>query len=285
MTQTADDLAFVAATGAQIDRVVVRGHELAGAADKPPSLAELKAIPALLSTASIVLLSRPLTRAQIAGIVPYTPVTLIDALTDNNVAEGIIEERDGAVQLTDLGRTCAQDMVALQESAVTDAWVSAGDRFDTLERAFARVVEYGRSIGPLRSPSNFELFAAVCDRPTPVGRILRTMTAVRYWRADAHLVAVAHADLRPFEAHALNRLWDADRGVDRVGQGFPEPGRKGVASLEERGLAAEGAITDAGRALREQIERDTDRRTSPIYDVLDVTARAELLRALRALPA
>jgi hypothetical protein len=128
------------------------------------------------------------------------------------------------------------------------------------------------------------LFAAVCDRPTAHARVLRLITAVRYWRSDAHGRALADGDLRPFEAHALNRLWDEHRGLDRVGQGFAKPGRKGVASLEARGLARSDGITMEGIKLREHIERETDRLTAPIYDPLDEPSREQLLAAIRALP-
>lgn len=114
--------------------------------------------------------------------------------------------------------------------------------------------------------------------------VIRLITAVRYWRADAHLRALDDVELRPFEAHALNRLWDAHRGLDRIGQGFPESGRKGVASLEARGLADGGVITSEGIRLREQIEQDTDRFTATIYDRLEAAERDELLAALTSLP-
>jgi hypothetical protein len=284
MTYTADDLAFVGATAAQIDRIVVRGHELAGAStDRFPALVAMTAFPQLLSTAAIVVLARPLTRAEFARIVPYTPVSLVDGLIDNNVSEGIVEERDDGVHLTEPGRALAEDMVALQEAVVAEAWSSAGNALDVLDPAFAGVADHARSVDRPRTPSNFDLFAPVCDRPTREGRLLRTITAVRYWRADAHAAALTDVGLLPFEAHALNRLWDADRGVDRVGQGFPEAGRKGVASLEDRGLAADGAITEAGRQLRAQIEGDTDRRTAPVYEELDASSRDRLLGALHDL--
>jgi hypothetical protein len=284
MTQTSDDLAFVGAMAAQIDRVIVRGHELAGAAtDRSQALTEMKAFPQLLSTAAIVLLARPLLRAEFARIVPYTPPALVDGLIDNNASEGIVEEREDGAHLTDLGRGVAEDMVAIQEAVVAEAWASANAELDVLEPTFGRVVENALSIERPRTPANFDLFAGVCDRPTVAGRVLRTITAVRYWRADAHAAVIDDAGLRPAEAHALNRLWDADRAVDRVGQGFPDAGRKGVASLEDRGLADAGAITAAGRELREQIERDTDRRTAPVYDALDVSSRERLLGSLSAL--
>jgi hypothetical protein len=110
------------------------------------------------------------------------------------------------------------------------------------------------------------------------------MTAVRYWRADAHIRAIDDAGLDRSEAHALNQLWDTQRGVQRVGQGFPNPGRKAVASLEERRLADRGTITTDGIALREKIEKETDRLTAPLYDEVDQPSMDELRRALSTLP-
>ena len=277
--------AFVSAAAREIDRLVVRGHELADEyADKPPAVLQLTAFPQLLSFAAIVLLQRPLVRADIARIVPYTPRSLIDGLIDNNVAEGVVREHDGRVALTDQGRPAAEGIVAVQDAAMAGVWSAVPDRVGAVDRLLTPVVDHGRAVGPPRTPSNFSLFADVCERPTLEGKTLRLITAVRYWRADAHAVAISDAGLEPFEAHALNRLWDAHRNIDRVGQGFPQPGRKGVASLEERGLASGGTITNDGIALREQVERDTDRLTAPIYEPLDEATQDELLAALRALP-
>jgi hypothetical protein len=281
-----DRLEFVGAAAAEIDRLVVRGHDRAGEyPDKPAAMVELTAFPHLLSFAAIVLLKRPLVRADIARIVPFTPMSLIDGLIDNNVAEGVVSEQDGQLVLTDGGRRAAEGVVAVQEAAMAEVWSAVPDHVKVVEQLATQAVQHGRAIGAPRTPSNFEVFAAVCDRPTLEGTTLRLITSVRYWRADTHARALAEADLRPFEAHALNRLWDAQRGVDRIGQGFGEPGSKGVASLEVRGLAESGAITGDGVDVRERIERETDVLTAPIYGSLDVAAQDELLAALRALPA
>src|SRR5688500_4958057 len=88
---TRDELA--ARTAAEIDRLVVRGHEVAADhPDPPPVLAGLTAHPALLNTVAIVLLAQPITRADVTRTVPYTPARLITALIDNNVGEGVVVE-------------------------------------------------------------------------------------------------------------------------------------------------------------------------------------------------
>lgn len=279
------DLAAVNAIASEIDRLVIRGHELAGGfPDKPPPLASLAAFPQLLDTAAIALLAGPMTRDRFAGVIPYTPRSLVDALIDNNVEHGIVAEPDGALELTEHGRQVAEALVDVQDAAVAGVWSVVPHAVESVAAILAPVVAHGLTIEPPRAPSNFALFAGVVDRPTPPGRTLRLITAVRYWRADAHLAALAGADLRPSEGHALNRLWDVHRGVTRPGQGFPDPGRKGVASLESRGLAADGVITTEGIALRERIEGETDRSTAPIYGTLDDDALGSLLAGVRSLP-
>ena len=133
-------------------------------------------------------------------------------------------------------------------------------------------------------PSAFEVTQSLIDRPTQAGRVFRQLSALRYWRADAHRAAWSAAGLTVQEAHALNRLWDLDRGVVRVGQGDERPGRTGVAGLTDKGFAAGGAITDSGRAARAAIEADTDTRTLPIYAETSDDLRARFLTGLRALP-
>src|ERR687895_104635 len=126
---TTTQLAIVSAVAAEIDRLVVRAHELAyDYPDKPEGVDQVTALPHLLNTAGIILLARPLTRDEVKGIVPYTPESLIDGLIDNNVAEGIVSEADGGIVLTDSGRAAAEGVVGVQEAAVARA--SSGARGD-----------------------------------------------------------------------------------------------------------------------------------------------------------
>ena len=282
---TATQLAFVSAVAAEIDRLVARGHELAHEyPDKPQALNEMTAFPHLLNTAAIVLLTRPLTRDEVKGILPYTPASLIDALIDNNIEEGVVTDDDGRIVLTDKGRVLADAVVGAQEGSVVRAWSAARDDVQAIEKVLRQAVERAETLVPPRTPSNFAIFAPHRSRSTIEGSLLRLITAVRYWRADAHLRAIEDAGIERSEAHALNTLWDTHRGVERVGQGFPNPGRSAVASLEQRGLAAGGSITAVGVDFRERIEGETDRLTAPLYDEVDDPSIEELLRALRELP-
>jgi helix-turn-helix protein len=284
-SMTNQRFAVVSAIAAEIDRLVVRGHEVAHEyPDKPPELKDRPANPPLLPGTAVVLLAQPLAREDFKGIVPYAPHSLIDGLIDNNIDEGIVVEESGRLALTDTGRAFAEAFVKVQEDSVARAWSAAGEDVQTIERILRPVVERAQTITPPRTPSDFALFAPHHDRETSEGSVLRLITAIRYWRADAHLSAIDSAGLDRPEAHALNVLWDASRGVERVGQGFPKPGRRGTASLEERGLASDGKISAEGVALREKIEEETDRLTASLYDELDETTLHELLHALQALP-
>ena len=113
----------------------------------------------------------------------------------------------------------------------------------------------------------------------PIEPYIEALGSIRLGLRDpAHV-----QDSREREAHALNTLWDRQRGLVRLGQGLPDPGRA-VTVLEERGPAADGAITTEGISLRERIERDTDHRTGPLYAELDQATRDGYLAALIALP-
>jgi hypothetical protein len=188
------------------------------------------------------------------------------------------------IALTDIGRATAEGVVQLQEASVADAWASSERSVTSSTELVTPLVQHARDGDPLTSPSNFVHFAGLCDRPAPAAVLLRLITAMRYWRADAHLLTLERAGLVPAEAHALNRLWDAHRDITRVGQGFAEPGRKGVASLEARGLASGGVITTDGIALRTAIEDETNVASASIYDPLDDDAMDRLRENLRAIP-
>jgi hypothetical protein len=269
---------------AQIDRLVIAGHEAAGAYPHPPEgflHLKARAQPALLTMAGVILAERAIGRDDVLTMQPYLSPKVMNALVDNNIAGGVVVEADGGLALTDVGAEAAAATVELQETAAEAMWAEAD--LDAVESASQALVERGSTLSPLDNPAAFPLFAAVCARPTQTGRVLRLITALRYWRADAHRAAVKAAGLHPREAHALNTLWDSQRGVVRLGQGFPDPGRA-VTVLEERGFAANSAITTEGIALREAIERDTDYRTGPLYEELDQAACDLYLTTLTVLP-
>lgn len=266
-----------------IDRIVVRGHEMAGShPDATGVMGGLDAHPALLNTIAVVLRHQPVSRAQLGRILGYTPPAMVDFLLENNRSAGVVGP-DDPIALTPAGRAAADRLVALQDAVMVAAWA---DRTDAVAEVVATAPWIvSRGLAP-DTPDDavFPLFAEVWERPSEGGRALRLLTALRYWRADTHRAAVAAAGLTPAEAHALNRLWDIHRAVKRVGQGFADPGT-GVAGLERRGWAKEGVITPAGVEAREALERDTDVRSGVIHESARAEERDRLLAAVRALAA
>src|SRR4051812_7385317 len=93
---------------------------------------------------------------------------------------------------------------------------------------------------------------------------------VREHRGDSHVAAAAAAGLNPVEMNILTELWvgmpllsyTATRGW------APEVMQRAVAGLESRGWVRDGALTDAGLAARQGIERHTDVQEEPVVAAL-----------------
>jgi hypothetical protein len=263
-----NDVAF------EIDRLIVAvysnvGREFAAGWQLP------NAHIAILQGVGSALLAHPVSVDSLRATYPYLPPAMLDALLQNNVDEGILTVAGEAMTLTDGIRSEAERQRALFASIPAGWW---GER-PYLAEVATNAATFGATLAPLTTPSAFAVQVPLVD-----GSLFRSINALRYWRADAHRAAWAGAGLNVQEAHALNRLWDIDRGVERVGQGEPRPGRTGVAGLTDKGYAENKAITELGVKAREAIEADTDVRTEPIYATLDDAARAAFLTGLRELP-
>ncbi len=273
-------MGWVNETAAEIDRVVVAvfeqvGRELSEEFEFP------NAHPGFLLGVGYPLLQGPIAVEDLAAMYPYLPSELFEKLVQNNADEGAISLHAGVVALTDRGRETATRLRERFDEISGSLW--EGHAVSDLESSALVALAHARSLGPLVEPSAFAIQGAASG-PSSAARLFHALTALRYWRADAHRAAWSAAGLSVLEAHTLNRLWDLDRGVERVGQGEPRPGRRGVAGLTERGYAENEVITELGRKAREVIEADTDARTEPIYAPLNDTARAGFRDALRRLP-
>ncbi len=96
------------------------------------------------------------------------------------------------------------------------------------------------------------------------------MNCLREWRGDTHWALVAAAGLSGIEASILHNAWlvyerdwlPRSRGssVDEITAGWQ--------ALERKGLAGDGAVTEAGLALRQRIEDDTDFLTGSVWELL-----------------
>jgi hypothetical protein len=96
------------------------------------------------------------------------------------------------------------------------------------------------------------------------------INCLREWRGDTHWALVAAAGLTGVEASILHNAWlGYDEGwLPRSRGSTAEEIGDALASLEAKGLAAEGQVTADGVRLRQRIEADTDRLTTLPWELL-----------------
>jgi len=122
-------------------------------------------------------------------------------------------------------------------------------------------------------------FAAHLRMPRPDDRLLSGWHAVnclREWRGDTHWALVVAAGLSGIEASILHNAWlGYERDwLPRSRGSADEEIAAGWRSLEDKALADERGVTDAGVALRRRIEDDTDHLTAPAWELLGPDASA-----------
>ncbi|MFD7978376.1 hypothetical protein [Streptomyces sp. NPDC059071] len=127
------------------------------------------------------------------------------------------------------------------------------------------------------------LYSGNADLPVPDAAHLRlwhATTLLREHRGDGHLTALLNAGLDPVEALASHTA--TGRGMSpRWVLGTRGWGRAdweaAVERLRARGLLdAEGELTEAGKALRESLEEETDRLDASPYQHLGAEGTARL---------
>ncbi len=105
---------------------------------------------------------------------------------------------------------------------------------------------------------------------SPLGDAWRRADMLREYRGDAHVAAWTSAGLDSVEASLLAEAWWGiplkTYSATRVWTDDDLDG--GIARLEARGLLADGSITPAGRARREDVERRTDLQLRPAVEAL-----------------
>jgi hypothetical protein len=168
--------------------------------------------------------------------------------------------------------------------SITDAATIADERLagavEQLERILGptppgvhRAVELlARATAPLE-PYGRALFAGTLAQPlpgTPLGDLFRLGDRLREFRGDSHIAAWVAAGLDAAEIGLLTELyWGLPaRSYVRTRAWSNDQLDAADARLEAAGLLRDGALTDEGRELREQIERATDAQMAPALDAL-----------------
>jgi hypothetical protein len=141
------------------------------------------------------------------------------------------------------------------------------------------------AVAPLR-PEGKPLYAGLLGLGLPgepLADAWRLADMLREYRGDAHIAAWTSAVLDateiglltepywgiPLRTYVRTRAWSDDQ-LDAAEK-----------RLVERGLLADGALTDEGRALRESIEAATDAQCAPMLDALGDDGLEELIGLLR----
>jgi hypothetical protein len=128
------------------------------------------------------------------------------------------------------------------------------------------------AVAPLR-PEGRPLFAGLRSLGLPgdpIGDMWRLADCLREYRGDAHTAAWTSAGFDATEIGLLTELyWGLPlRTYVRTRAWSDGQLDAAEARLVERGLVADGALTDEGRARREAIEAATDAQCEPIVTVL-----------------
>ncbi|MYQ77410.1 MULTISPECIES: SCO6745 family protein [unclassified Streptomyces] len=107
-------------------------------------------------------------------------------------------------------------------------------------------------------------------------------TVLREHRGDGHLAALAHAELDPVESLVSFAAIGAARREVFGSRGWDEgEWQAALDRLEKRGLVtADGTATEAGRALRAEVERRTDEAAAGPWRVLTDAERERLVALL-----
>ncbi|MFF3613464.1 hypothetical protein [Streptomyces sp. NPDC002580] len=177
-----------------------------------------------------------------------------------------------------------EQVLAARERAVDRAYRAIlGDRVTAPELAEAAAL--ARRAAEAANTAGRQLASANADLPWPEAphlQLWHAATVLREHRGDGHLAALLVAGLDPVESLVSFAATGA-ASVERFESRGWSPGEWAAARarLAARGLVdEEGAATDAGRALRHQVEHHTDRLASAPWRSLgpDRTTRlADLL--------
>ncbi|MFJ4713479.1 hypothetical protein [Streptomyces sp. NPDC088785] len=110
--------------------------------------------------------------------------------------------------------------------------------------------------------------ASVALPSDPLVALWQQITVVREWRGDAHLVVLADNGLGPCDCLVLHTATGAlpTALVRATRQWDDREWGAATARLAARGwLDADGALTDAGAAARERVERETDEHCAALW--------------------
>ena len=169
-------------------------------------------------------------------------------------------------------------------AAVTDfesVWKARNEAVTEGLREFAPAIvpaleELGPRLWPIieQLPTTGRVFFAShlrMERPTdPLLSGWHAVNCLREWRGDTHWALVAASGLAGIEASILHNSWLGyeDGWLPTSRGSSPDEINVGWSRLASRGLVSDGAITNEGIELRQQLEDETDRHTALPWQLL-----------------
>ncbi|MGP4015673.1 SCO6745 family protein [Saccharopolyspora sp. 5N708] len=145
--------------------------------------------------------------------------------------------------------------------------------------------ELAREAAQACPPEGKPLYAAHADLEWPDEphlKLWHAVTLLREFRGDAHIAALQHGGLSGIQALALHSTIAGGFTPDsakKLRSWSDEQWTRAVQQLRERELVdAEGEITEAGLALREEIETATDAMSVAPWSALGEAGTAQLFR-------
>jgi hypothetical protein len=186
----------------------------------------------------------------------------------------------------------AADIVAARFAAV-DALYRRLLGAEIIESAeLAELAGLAREASEGARPEGRPLYAGHADIawPTEPHLVLwHAITLLREYRGDGHIAVLVAAELTGLSAlitHTMTGKGFTARAAQATRGWRPEQWDAGIAELRDKGLVDEaGGLTEAGAALRQRIEADTDRLSMPAWTRLGdekADRLTELGRKLRA---
>lgn len=138
-----------------------------------------------------------------------------------------------------------------------------GDAIGSAE--LAELAELAREASTVLAPDGRPLYAghAGLDWPAETHLVMwHAITLLREYRGDGHVAALLAAKLSGIEAiatHVATGRGMTTEAAKRLRGWSDEQWDEAIARLNARGLMANDQLTEAGVALREHVERETDR--------------------------
>jgi hypothetical protein len=179
----------------------------------------------------------------------------------------------------------ADAMVAAREQGAVASLTRIFGQDESIRAAVSRVTALLQRAAAAAPPGEgralFSGLVALGYPGTPIGDLWRACDLVREHRGDSHIIAWVGHGLDPIQANLSTELWWRIplRSYVKTRGWTDEEIEGAVERLRDRGLIDGESFTEAGEALRADIELCTDRQERPIVDALGGDAE-ELLDLL-----